>query len=119
MWVFSALGFYSVVAHHEHPDAMLVRTRARADLEALRDRMLPDIEIVETPERDYRYRAIVDRDEWAFAVCRMAEEIDYPNFKDAVAARQGRSRAARYAEVWSVMYELQLAERQDPGTVPD
>ena len=35
------------------------------------------------------------------------EAIDYPNFKDAVAARQGYDRAHRYAGVWRTMHDLQ------------
>jgi hypothetical protein len=119
MWLFSAIGFYSVVALREHPDAVVVRARAREDLEKLREHVLPDLEIVETPQRDYAYRAVVARDEWGHAAEQLALAIDYPNFKNAVARRQGPQRAARYTEVWSVMYELQLADRQNRGSDPD
>ena len=32
--------------------------------------------------------------------------IDYANFKDAVAERQGEARAQAYADVWSALYGL-------------
>lgn len=110
MWLFTSLGFFSVVAHRDDPDTMLVRARVRADLEALREAHLPDVDIVETRDRDYRFRALVARDAWAHAAGALARDIDYPNFKNAVAERQGHSRASRYSHVWSVMYELQRAE---------
>ena len=110
MWLFTSIGFFSVVAHPDAQDAVIVRARARADLEALRDHVLGDLAILRTDQRDYRYRAVVARDEWAHAVQRLALEIDYPNFKAAVAVRQGPRRAHRYGEVWSVMYGLQLED---------
>ena len=39
MWLFTTQGFYSVVAHRRDPDRLLVRARAREDLEALRDQI--------------------------------------------------------------------------------
>jgi hypothetical protein len=110
MWIFTTLGFFSTVAHPEHADAVIVRARVRADIEALRAHVLPDLEITETRHRDYRFRATVSRDEWAHAVEQLALEIDYPNFKVAVAARQGTDRAHAYGRVWSVMWELQHAK---------
>lgn len=106
MWLFTPIGFYSVVAH-PGSDALVVRARALIDLEQLRDLHLPDLEILETPDRDYRWRTLVARDEWEHAAARMAVEIDYPNFKAEVARRQGHERAHRYGQVWSVMFALQ------------
>ncbi len=40
----------------------------------------------------------------------MAAEIDYPNFKSAVAERQGHGRAGRYMRVWSELLGLQESE---------
>jgi hypothetical protein len=40
-----------------------------------------------------------------------AQGIDPPNFKSAVAERQGHDRAHRYGRIWSVMYHLQ----EDPA----
>ena len=37
-------------------------------------------------------------------------DIDYSNFKNQVASKQGYDRSSRYGEVWSVMYELQSSE---------
>jgi hypothetical protein len=107
MWLFTTLGFYSVVAHRDHPDTVLIRARAREDLDALRTHHLPDLEIIENAGSDYRWRAYVERLEWEHAAAQMAADIDYPNFKDAVADRQGYERAKRYMEIWQVMHGLQ------------
>lgn len=120
MWLFTTLGFFSVVAHRDDARTVLIRARVREDLEELRVRHLPDLEIVEDAGSDYRYRAFVSRDEWEHAAQGLAACVDYANFKDAVAERQGRDRADRYLEIWRVMHRLQSSERgnssrSDPG----
>jgi hypothetical protein len=107
MWLFTSIGFFSVVEDEEHPGALKIRARAREDLGALQDHYLPDLEIVRTEHTDYRFRAVVARDEWAHAAQALAADIDYSNFKAAVAQRQGPSRAKRYGRVWELMYGLQ------------
>src|SRR4051812_10585895 len=110
MWLLTPRGFYSVVAHRGRPDHLLVRARARGDLELLDD-LLPDIQIEHTPDRDYSWRTVVLRYDWAAAVGRLAQEIDYPNFKNRVAEVQGYERASLYGKVWSILLRLQLAPR--------
>jgi hypothetical protein len=106
MWVVTTRGFYSVVAHRDDPEMVLVRVRAREDLEAL-DELIGPLEILTTPERDYGFRATVPRERWSQALVLLASEIDYPNFKNAVAAKQGHERAVTYHRVWSDLLELQ------------
>lgn len=88
MWLFSHIGFFAAVAHRDHPGALLVHARERGDLEALRDRLLPDLEILESGDPDRPFCAIVPRDEWAYAVCRLAEDIDYTEFAVPLDRRQ-------------------------------
>ena len=106
MWVLTPRGFYSVVADRDDDAFLLVRARVRADLDHLRD-LLPDLRPWHDPDADYAWRARVERREWAFALGMMAGEIDYPNFKNAVAERQGSARARLYGRVWGVLLELQ------------
>jgi len=106
MWVVTTQGFYSVVELREDPSKVLVRARTREDMEALREQ-IPSLEPVEGAGTDYRWRAVVTREQWKYAVAELAEGIDYPNFKDAVAGRQGRVRAKTYLRVWSALRELQ------------
>ncbi len=106
MWLFTTIGFFSVVADRGDPDRVLVRARSREDIEALR-RHLPEIEPFTEPGADYRWRAFVARADWVRAVAELAAEIDYDNFKNAVADRQGRERSHLYMEVWQAMLKLQ------------
>lgn len=111
MWIFTTIGFFSVIAHPEEPRTLIVRTRAREDLENLRREHLPDLEILENGGTDYAFRTFISRDEWEHAAQQMANAIDYPNFKDAVVAKQGFERAGFYVEVWEVMQRLQSAAK--------
>ena len=106
MWLITTRGFYSVVADHYEDGNVLVRARVREDLESLAD-LIPGLEVEETLARDYRLRASVPRELWQSVAAVLAEEVDYPNFKDAVAERQGSGRAGTYGRVWRTLLDLQ------------
>src|SRR5687767_13175947 len=106
MWVFTTEGFYSVVAHRTRSGYVVVRARTREDLEALKQR-IPSLELFEGAGTDYRWRAVVKTSDWQNALSALAGGIDYDNFKNAVAERQGSERARVYAGVWSVVRALQ------------
>ena len=66
MWLYTKLGFFSIV--HKPPckkDDLLVRTRCRADLEALSKKLFQSSdlkgEIIESKDSDYAYRMVVPR----------------------------------------------------------
>ncbi len=110
MWLITTSGFFSVVEKPgDRAGGMLtIRARARGDLELLKRDMLPGLgEIVAGGGTDYPYRARAPRVEVAEAVRQMVEGIDYSNFKDAVAARQGKARAQSYGRVWSALHDLE------------
>jgi hypothetical protein len=65
------------------------------------------------PAADYRYRAIASRAEWLVAVAQLVTAIDYDNFKDAVADRQGSKRAALYGVLWQELLRLQQSDGDD------
>ncbi len=111
MWLITTSGFYSVVEHRRDPERLVVRARAREDIEALR-RWIPDVEPRSDTTADYLWRAVVTRAEWVVALAQMASEIDYPNFKAAVAQRQGAERACYYTEIWQVLRRIQR-EREE------
>ena len=90
MWLFSQIGVFAAVAHRDHPGTLRLYARARDDLEALRDRLLPDLEITGRDRPGQPFCAIVPRDEWAYAVCRLAEDIDYTEFGDPLDLCQER-----------------------------
>jgi hypothetical protein len=106
MWLFTPSGFLSIVADHSRSGHALVRARVREDLDAFCVRTGAPAPR-ETPDRDYRFRTSVRFAVLAANLAAQAEAIDYPNFKAAVADRQGHDRAHRYGEIWAVMHDLQ------------
>ena len=113
MWFITSIGFFSIVRKPEDvaSGTLTVRARVRGDLEALR-KACPELgEIEESPHNDYRFRARGPKATVGAALARLAEEIDYDNFKAAVGARQGCERAEVYHGVWDVLYRLQSAAK--------
>jgi hypothetical protein len=118
MWLMTPRGFYSVVEHREHPGLVIVRARAREDLERLdelwrdvgrRESNWPLLTIQETPEADYPYRTNMAKTEWATLASELASEIDYDNFKDAV-KEVDSDRALLYMGLWWRLRQIELPE---------
>jgi hypothetical protein len=112
MWVFTIHGFYSAVENRDDPTTMLVRCRDREDAQRLADWLGEDdlpIEVRHTPDADYAYRMVVPRLLFGNYLMSAVMDIDYTNFKSAVAERQGHDRADIYLDVWQVMLDLQKA----------
>lgn len=94
MWIFTTTGFYSVVAHRQSAQCVLVRARERGDLERLLEEchaapipaILGGAGIVEVPG-DYRFRVAVSRPAFAAWLAQQAMTIDYDNFKAAAARK--------------------------------
>lgn len=105
MWIFLNNAFLSIV--DADGPSLLVRARRRGDLE----RVFPNAEVSETPQRDYRFRARIDRETVAQALAAAARGIRYPNFKDSVAEHL---RHAAYAQVWTVMRRYQQENTGSP-----
>jgi hypothetical protein len=57
-------------------------------------------------------RVVVSKEAWTAALARLASEIDYTNFKDAVERKQGKRRHDVYMSVWGTL--LRLEERTRP-----
>lgn len=113
MWIYTTIGFYSVTYSTVEPEKLQVRARDRGDLERLRE-VVGEVEgravlseIIETPRADYRYRVLVEPRDFPAVLARLSELIDYSNFKNAVAAKQGQERARIYSDVWSATYQIQ------------
>lgn len=112
MWLFSKIGFFSAVAcqnKDKTPDfsRICVRARVRQHLENLVKLYDHNYEILETPDRDYRYRIITTAKEWEGLVSVITSRIDYTNFKDSVATTGDISYETSLHNVWDVMYGLQ------------
>ena len=110
MWIFTTIGFFSIVAHRDNPDLMCVRARAKEDLTRFIAPSWWDEErpkIATTPKADYRYRIVARRAMVSTRLAELASGINYDNFKTAVAERQGAKRADLYHDVWAAMLPLQ------------
>ena len=117
MWIFTELGFFSVVRKREDSaeDMLTVRGRVRSDLESLRSACLPGASpVTESRMADYRYRFRVSAREFGAALGEMARGIGYDNFKNEVEAKQGWVRHDIYERVWAIMRQLYCCDRKGP-----
>jgi hypothetical protein len=107
-------GFFSVVQKVDdiQQGTLTIRVRVRSDLETLKQRYLPSLgEISASSSTDYRYRAKASREAFAVALSRIALDLNYSNFKDAVAVRQGKDRSHVYTSVWSALTKLSSLDK--------
>lgn len=122
MWLITPVGFFSIVQKPSDlaADTLTVRARLRTDLEALREQFLPGLgTITESKTNDYRYRAVAPRAEVATAMAGLIQQLDYSNFKNQVAKKQGSARAHLYHGVWEVLHHLQSeSHKYSPPSKP-
>ena len=106
MWLLLPEGFYSVVQKPGETQ-LCVRARDAADLDRLRAAYMPELGLTqETPGRDYRYRAWIDREALAEGLAAVARNLSYSNFKSEV-GRRDPERAHLYSRVWSTLGSIQ------------
>lgn len=114
MWVFLSNSFLSIVQHRDQPDHMLVRARLKDDI----NRVFPLASVTGMEEADYRYRAVIPRQEVAQAMALQVLKINYDNFKNTVTEPD---RHSAYFGVWEEMHGLQYQqhkEREVSGFAP-
>ena len=102
MWIFLSNSFLSIVEHNEEPSLLHVRARFRGDIEEV----FANVDVSETPNADYRFRATLPRDRVAEAIARNIKGITYTNFKDSV---KSSPRKDAYIKAWEVMWAAQNA----------
>lgn len=74
MWLITPVGFFSVVRKptDTRKKTLTVRSRVRADLEALKARYLPELGAIQESEvKDYRFRATAPQAAVAAAMARL------------------------------------------------
>jgi len=103
MWIFTTSGFVSAVSNLD--GTIKVRARDQASLEPLSKKN--ELEIAHTPIADYPYRLEISAENFSDWVADQARNIDYPNFKSAVAIHRNRLFAKVLGEVWSVMHGVE------------
>ena len=121
MWMIGRDGFVSIV--QKPGDAakgqLTLRARVRADLEALRSSVLPELSAIAAHVgSDYPYRATAPRESVAKAMAECVRKIDYANFKQAVAKEHGHARAAVYGDVWHALLGLEPLPVQVTSKTP-
>jgi hypothetical protein len=116
MWLFTNIGFFSVVEkpYDIEQGLITIRSRVRLDLEVLKTLYLPSMtEIIESDDADYRFRCRVNKRDFAEAVPELIMNINYENFKDEICEVQGPERASLYSNIWGQAYELQSHRHDD------
>ena len=92
MWIFTETGaFYSAVQSYDDPDKLVVRSRDRESSQALAEWLGEGAEVLETPRRDYRFRVICTREQWADFLYMWAHDVKAKNFKDEVKKNLGKT----------------------------
>ena len=123
MWIFTRYGFFSFVCARQgdgkygqpvDPDRIMIRARSMEHLECLKGRFVDELDqydIREFGNSDYPFRIIIKKLIWWKLVTKLAEEVDYDNFKSEVARYLGQS-GSDYGEalhqVWEVMRHLEV-----------
>jgi len=107
MWVFSVVGFFSVV--QKPGDSFLtVRARVASDLDRLREKYMPELsETNKGQGTDYPCRATISHEDFAKGMEKIIKSIHYGNFKTEVEAKMGSKRETIYHEVWHSLLKLE------------
>lgn len=98
--------FFSIVDHGREDQNLTVRARFKQDI----NRVFPTVDVEYSPQRDYAYRAYIDRETVAQAMADQVREINYHNFKNSV---KENWRHDAYADVWTVMYREQEFQKRN------
>lgn len=111
MWLFTQHGFISAVEWQkkdEHEGMIVLRAREQGDLDRVR-KFMPEMTtpVVVTPSSDYRFRVWIEAEAFGRGLARLAEDIDYGNFKSRVADRLGHRRSNPLHDIWTIMGRLQ------------
>lgn len=100
MWIFLADSFLSIVAVEHDPYVLTVRARAQGDIE----KVFPDAKVERTPQADYGFRAVIERELVAKQIRLQVLAINQTNFKNSVT---DPVRKGVYERVWAVMNDFQ------------
>jgi hypothetical protein len=104
MWVFLNDAFVSALEHKDDDRLLVVRARVEGDLERFFRGTSVDVQKHE--DRDYLFRTVIPKKDFARQLSAYAEKINYPNFKGSIASEE-LDRHEAYLRVWGVMAHLQ------------
>lgn len=103
MWIFLYDSFFSVVQNDNNSEQLLVRARFEGDIQRV---FGENLEVYETPDSDYRFRAVVLRDDFKAVMNQEIDNINYRNFKNTIPNTMHEKKSA-FSQVWSVLYNAQ------------
>jgi hypothetical protein len=78
MWIYTKYGTYSIVAKN---DKWQIRSRVRDYMIDLMEAVGIEENLIHTPNRDYEFRIIVDRETYVQIYTHLMDAITYPDFK--------------------------------------
>lgn len=97
MWIYMNDCFLSIIENDEQN--LMVCALRKEDI----TRVFPEVDVIETSEKDYGYSAIVTRRDVAMTIAKKIMRIDYYNFKDSV---KENDRKYIYSNIWSNSLQL-------------
>ena len=109
MWLFTTIGFISIV--EDDADHLVVRARDSFSLSPLAQSY--NVEIRSTPTADYPYRIFLSKDQFKNYLHNQTGLINYKNFKSEVAITRGKKFANALLSVWSAMHEVEDKEARN------
>ena len=118
MWIFSTIGFFSIVTDSTRKGRILIRARTKTDIDNLFRSHRETCASMEPPTsdeaRDYRYRLSISKRDWMKLAAKLAEQVEYNNFKMAVHERPDQAdKTAAYSEIWWTMRRVQMGESNE------
>jgi len=109
MWIFTNVGYISIVENSDNSNEVMLRARARKDLDTFRTLYLPTnapkVKFYQT--NDYPYRITIKKEDCALAMANAVRNIDYANFKSSVTKKQGWERSSIYMKIWSLLMGIE------------
>jgi len=120
MWLFTEVGFFSVVAIAKQPEVLMVRARDPGDLKRFREKYGKKVmsDIAYTPDNDYPARVYVYKDAFAQVMAEVVKDLNYSNFKSHVEKVDGLDREMLYSQVWYTMTRLEPETARDSKETP-
>lgn len=102
MWIVTNKSYLSIVEDRNDENLFVVRARIQGDIEEFFDN--PNIRVIESEDRDYRFRVFADKKLVKDKLLEKLNNIDYSNFKNSV---ESEERKRWYTRIWSVMFDVQ------------
>jgi hypothetical protein len=105
MWLCTQHGFFSIVLKGGHYH---VRARERGDLARLLRVAGLNLEILQSPDADYRWRVLVGQEDLDRVFGALSGSIDYGNFKGRIHDLPDQAaKAPAYGRLWADLLRLQ------------